>query len=202
MDTNLTKTENSIDKNAVRSKQIALAGLFAALSYIGFQFFRIDIPVGPAKTAFHLGNTFVTLAALFLGGPLGGLAGGAGLTIADLTSGYATSAPKTFFLKFMIALITGLVAHKAFKINQITDHKKLVLAAVVSSASGLLFNVFADPSVGYFYKRYLFGLQVDLAETLAKISALTTFVNAVASVAFASILYLILRPTLKKSQLI
>ena len=49
-------------------RQLALAGLFAALCYIGFTFCKIDIPVGTEKTAFHLGNVFCVLAALLLGG--------------------------------------------------------------------------------------------------------------------------------------
>ena len=48
-------------------KKLAQAGLLAALCYIGFAFFKIDIPVGPEKTAFHLGNVFCVLAALLLG---------------------------------------------------------------------------------------------------------------------------------------
>ena len=91
--------------------QLAQTALMAALCYIGFQFLRIDIPIGGDKTAIHLGNAFCVLGALLLGGLKGGLAGAVGMTIADLTSGYADSAPRTFFMKLMIGLIVGLVAH-------------------------------------------------------------------------------------------
>ena len=195
---------NNVGKEMVKTgtddrvKKLALAALFAALSYIGFQVFRFDIPVGTEKTAFHLGNTFVALGALFIGGAMGVSAGAVGLTIADLTSGYATSAPKTFILKLLIGLIVGLVAHKGFKINEIVEKKKLVLATVCSASCGLLFNIIADPLVGYFYKQYVLGLPQEISEAFAKISALTTSVNAVASVVFATVLYLALRPVLKK----
>lgn len=60
------------DKTALSTSEqiarLAQAALFAALSYIGFQVFRFDIPVGTEKTAFHFGNTFVVLGALLLGG--------------------------------------------------------------------------------------------------------------------------------------
>ena len=94
-----------IRKTDVRT--LAQASVFAALCYIGFALFKIDIPVGAEKTAFHLGNVFCVLAALFLGGLWGGMAGAVGMTIADLTSGYVTSAPKTFLLKLGIGLIVG-----------------------------------------------------------------------------------------------
>ena len=89
--------------------KLTQCALIAALAYVGFQFLRIDIPVGTERTAIHLGNTFVVIGALLLGG-WGGFAGAMGLTMADLTSGYITSAPKTFILKLVIGLITTLVA--------------------------------------------------------------------------------------------
>lgn len=181
--------------------KLALGGLFAALSYIGFQFLRIDIPVGAEKTAFHLGNTFVVLSALLLGPIWGGLSGAVGLTIADLTSGYATSAPKTFILKLCIGLIAGFLAHKVFHITTTKDKKKVPVATVVSSAVAMLFNCVADPLVGYVYKKYLFGVPQELSAALAKIGALTTFVNAILAVFIASIAYLALRPALKKAGL-
>ena len=53
--------------------RIAQAGLLAALCYIGFAFFKIDIPAGTEKASFHFGNVFCVLAALLLGGYWGGL---------------------------------------------------------------------------------------------------------------------------------
>ena len=96
-----------------RILQLTQCALIAALAYVGFQFLRIDIPVGTERTAIHLGNTFVVLGALLLGG-WGGFAGALGLTMADLTSGYLTSAPKTFLLKLVIGLIATLVSRKFF----------------------------------------------------------------------------------------
>ena len=62
----------------------------------------------------------------------------------------------------------------------------------------MAFNVVADPVVGYFYKRYLFGLPQDLASALAKISAGTTAVNAVVAVIVSVIFYIAIRPVLKR----
>lgn len=197
----MSKMEKELVRTGVsdeKVKKLALAALFAALSYIGFQVFRFDIPVGTEKTAFHLGNTFVALGALFIGGAMGGAAGAVGLTIADLTSGYATSAPKTFILKLLIGIIVGFMAHRVFKVNEITEKKKLLMATVLSAACGLAFNIVADPLVGYLYKQYVLGIPQEISAAFAKIAALTTSVNAVASVVFATILYIALRPLLKR----
>lgn len=181
---------------------LAEAALLAALCYVGAGYLKIDIPVGTEKTMFHLGNVFCVLAALLLGGMWGGLAGAVGMTLSDLMTGYVTSAPKTFLLKLCIGLIVGLVAHKIFKIAKAGfQTKKLPAAVVVSCIAGMAFNVVADPIVGYFYKTYLLGVPQDLAKTLAKINSITTLVNAIIAVVVASLVYLALRPALKKAGL-
>lgn len=194
---------NTTEHKKFNTKKLAQAALCAALCYIGFSFFKIDIPVGTEKTAFHLGNVFCVLAALLTGGLYGGLAGAVGMTIADLTSGYVTSAPKTFFLKLCIGLVVGLVAHKIFRLNE-EEHSTRYVAGVtiLSAAAGMVFNIFADPIVGYFYKTYLLGIPQDLSKALAKIGALTTSVNALIAVAVASVLYLAIRPAMKKANLL
>ena len=182
-------------------KRLALAGLLAALCYIGFAVFKIDIPVGPEKTAFHFGNVFCVLAALLLGGYWGGLAGAVGMTIGDLTTPYVTSAPKTFLLKLCIGLIVGLVAHKLLKLSRDHSVKYVTGATIAACVSGMAFNVVADPLVGYFYKTYLLGVPQDIASTLAKMATLTTGVNAIVAVVAATIFYLALRPALRKAGL-
>ncbi len=182
-------------------KRLAQAGLLAALCYIGFAFFKIDIPVGPEKTAFHFGNVFCVLAALLLGGYWGGLAGAVGMTIGDLTTSYVTSAPKTFLLKLFIGLIVGLVAHRIFRLSRDHSAKYVTGVTVLASACGMVFNIVADPLVGYFYKTYLLGVPQDIASALAKMATVTTAVNAVVAVIAASVFYLALRPALKKSGL-
>lgn len=182
--------------------KITMAALFAALCYVGFAYLKVDIPVGTGKTAFHLGNVFCVLAALFLGGFWGGMSGAVGLTIADLTSGYVTSAPKTFLMKLCIGLITGLVAHKCFRISQEDRRVSLPVAAGVSAVAGMAFNAVFDPIVGYFYKTYVLGQPQDIAKALAKVAAVTTLVNAVIAVVAATVLYLALRPALTKAKLL
>ena len=184
-------------------RKLCTAALFAALCYIGFTFCKIDIPVGTEKTAFHLGNVFCVLAALFLGGFWGGLSGAVGMTIADLTTAYVTSAPKTFVLKLCIGLITGFVAHKIFKLSQDKERKlPLTAATAISCAAGMAFNIVADPLVGYFYKMYILGVPQEAASIWAKIGAVTTSVNAVVAVIAATLLYMALRKAMKRTNLL
>ena len=184
--------------------KIAQTALFAALCYVIFTYLQIKIPMpGGDATSIHLGNAFCVLAALLLGGWYGGLAGAIGMGIADVMDPiYITGAPKTFILKLCIGLITGLVAHKIAKINESTDKKYVFKWSVIASVAGLAFNVVADPIVGYFYKQYILGQPQELAQALAKMSAVATLFNAVVSVILVAVIYNAVRPVLIKSHLL
>ena len=188
-------------KGTANVRTLTMAAMFAALCYVGFAFFQIKIPVGDSSTSFHLGNVFCVLAALMIGGLWGGLAGAVGMTIGDLLDPvYITSAPKTFLLKLGIGLIAGFVAHRIFHLSHDKARKvPLPVAVVLSCSAGMAFNIVADPLVGYFYKMYIMGVPQDAATILAKMSAVTTSVNAVIAVIAATVFYLALRPILKRS---
>lgn len=181
--------------------QLTQAAMIAALAYIGFQFLRIDIPVGTERTAFHLGNTFVVLGVLLLGG-WGGTAAALGLTIADLTGGYATSAPKTFLLKLAITLFAWLISRKLFHIEEEKTVKRQSFIALISAAVSLACNVVLDPVVGYFYKTYIFGIPQDASLLLAKISSVTTLVNAILSTVCVVVFWTGIYPPLKRGGLL
>ena len=193
-----------MNKQNTTVMKLAETALLAALCYVSFTFLQIKIPVpGGDATSLHIGNAFCVLAALLLGGVYGGLAGAVGMTIADLMDPvYITVAPKTFVLKLCIGLITGLVAHKVAKINESTDKSYVFKWSLIASVAGLAFNVVADPVVGFFYKQYILGQPQEMAAVLAKLSAVTTFVNAVVSVILVVFIYNALRPALIKMNLI
>ena len=188
----------------VKLKKLMQTALLAALCYVSFTFLQIKIPVpGGDATSLHIGNAFCVLAALLLGGLYGGLAGAIGMTLADIFDPvYITVAPKTFILKLCIGLITGFVAHRVANISESNDKKYILKWSIIASICGLAFNVIADPIVGFFYKQYVLGQPQDAATILAKLSAATTFVNAVVSVVLVTFLNNTLRPILLKANLL
>jgi uncharacterized membrane protein len=198
------KAVKHMNKQNTKVMKLAETALLAALCYVSFTFLQIKIPVpGGDATSLHIGNAFCVLGALLLGGWYGGVAGAIGMTIADLMDPvYITVAPKTFVLKLCIGLITGLVAHKYAKINESTDRKYVFKWSLIASIAGLAFNVVADPIVGYFYKQYLLGQPQEMANVLAKMSAVTTFANAIVSVILVAFLYNAVRPALIKAHLL
>ena len=75
--------------------------------------------------------------------------------------------------------------------------KTFILKLCIGLITGLI-----DPIVGFFYKQYILGQPQDAAIILAKLSATTTFINAVVSVILVVIIYNAIRPILKKSGLL
>ncbi len=183
--------------------KLVLTGLMAALCYVAFTFLKIPIPTfGGDYVALHIGNAFCVLAALLLGGVYGGVAGSLGMTIADILDPvYITSAPKTFILKLCIGLIAGFVAHRIAHITEDHDAGYIFRWSLIASIAGLGFNVIMDPIVGYFYKNYILGVQSDAAKIMSTWAAGVTFINAVAGTIVVVVVYMAVRPVLKKSGL-
>ena len=181
-----------------KTYQLALAALFAALSYAVFTFLQIKIPVGADMTSIHLGNAVVVLGAFIIGGPLGGIAGAIGMSIGDLLDPvYAPLVPKTLFCKLLIGLITGFVAHRIGGITTPDDPKHILRWTIIAAACGLIFNMFADPIIGYWYKILILGKPA--ADLSLKINFVATTINAVVSLVVSVAVYAALRPALQKA---
>jgi uncharacterized membrane protein len=182
-------------------KKITYAGLMAALCYVGYAVFPA---INASGTKVHVGNAFVVLGALLLGGLYGGLAGAIGLSIADITLGYSASAPRTFITKLVIGLIVGLVAHKIAKISQ--DHKRsyIIKWSAISAVAGLAFNCVFEPALKYFWFTILTPNAEKAASAISALIAITTYatiINAVINSVLAVVIYNALRPALSKANL-
>lgn len=183
--------------------KLVITALMAALCYVSFSYLKIPLPTGGGgMTALHIGNAFCVMAALFLGGGYGGLAGSLGMTIADLLDPrYVTSAPRTFVLKLCIGLISGFVAHKIAHITEEHDTKYIFKWTLISAVAGLGFNVIMDPIAKYFYENYFLGIHSDVAKISATWAAGATFINAVAGTVLVVVVYMAARTVLKKEGL-
>ncbi|MCI5774245.1 MAG: ECF transporter S component [Erysipelotrichaceae bacterium] len=176
------------------TKKLSLMALFAVICYVSFAYAKINIPL-PAGSmiSIHIANAIVVLCALLLDGKAGGLAGAVGLSIADILDPvYFVSAPKTFFLKFCIGLIAGTLAHRYFHLRELTDRKQISKACIVSASAALAFNVIASPLIGYFFDRFILGINDVSANLILAWSSSVTLFNAVVCVFVAWILYMLL----------
>ncbi len=179
--------------------KLTVTALMTALCYVAFAFLQIKIPTPVGFTSFHLGNTFCVLAALLLGGVPGGIAGAIGMGIGDLLDPvYITVAPKTIILKLGIGIVTGLLAHKVFHIQE-ENGKSLYKKVVLSCTGGMVFNLIGETLLSYLYYLVILGNAEKAAGYLAGAKFITTGVNGVLAIIIASSLYIAMYPRLKNN---
>ncbi|MCR5526606.1 MAG: ECF transporter S component [Lachnospiraceae bacterium] len=189
------------EKN-IHLMKLAYTGLMAALCYIGYAIFPALNATG---TKIHIGNAFVVLGALLLGGPHGGIAGAIGLSLADILGGYAMSAPRTFICKLVIGLVVGFVAHKIAKISHNHPRSYILRWSAISAISGLAVNCVLEPAIKYFWFTILTPNAEKAASAVSALVAITTYatvINAVINSIVGVIAYLALRPVLFKTGLL
>ena len=139
-----------------KTKMLTFTALFAVLNFIAFTYGKINIPISVGgTTAIHVANAVVVLSSWLLGPVYGGLAGAVGLSLADVLDPlYISSAPKTFIHKYCIGYISGKTAER-LGLREKSEKKDITVAAALSAAAGLCFNVIFDPVIGYLFKRFV-----------------------------------------------
>lgn len=110
-----------------RIKSMVYTSLLAALVCVAT--FTIKVPSFVTNGYTHLGDGFIFIAVILLGGKNGAWAGAIGAALADILGGYTHYALPTFVIKGIMALIMGYV------INKMAEDNKLswVIGAVLGS---------------------------------------------------------------------
>lgn len=179
------------------ARRLALAGMMAAVVFVG-NYARIVIPISlGGQTAFTLGNIFSCLSGLLLG-PVGGLSSGIGAALYDLMDPrYAPDCWITFLTKGAMGLVTGLVVRGAWKRDAVTYLR--ALAGTVAGCAAYYVLYFAKT---FFYSGLLLkSLTVPLAWALVLEKVPASIFNAAIAIAAAPGLYLAVRSALKRSGL-
>lgn len=97
----------------MKTKNLTLTALFAALIFVGTYFFKIPLSFAGGYT--HLGDGLLIVAVLFLGTRRGTLAAAIGMGLSDLIGGYMIWVLPTICLKSLWAFMVGLFAFKFCK---------------------------------------------------------------------------------------
>ena len=108
--TTAAKAENSIGQ----VQFLTITALFIALTYVFTAFVNVRLPITANGGLIHLGNVPLFICAILFGKKSGALAGGIGMGLFDLLSGWTAWAPFTF-------VIVGLMG---FSVGAITEKKK------------------------------------------------------------------------------
>lgn len=84
-----------------RTLKAVYSALFTALIFVGTQFIRIPLPFG----YFNMGDCFIILSAVIIGGKCSMIASALGAVLADVLSGYIVYAPATVIIKPLMAAV-------------------------------------------------------------------------------------------------
>ena len=93
---------------------LTVTAIFVALTYIFTAFINVRLPIAANGGLIHLGNVPLFIGAIIFGKKTGAIAGGVGMGLFDLLSGWTLWAPFTF-------VIVGLMG---FTVGKLTENEK------------------------------------------------------------------------------
>ena len=112
--------------SGVSVKSITVCAMFIALTYVATAFINIRLPIAANGGLVHLGNVPLFVAAVLFGRKIGAVAGGVGMAMFDLLSGWTSWAPFTLVIVALMGYLAGLITE---------NHKKtgwIILAVFVA----------------------------------------------------------------------
>lgn len=146
MKTNSTAASAARTNSNIQS--LAITALSIALVYLFTAFVNVQLPFGGKGGLIHLGNIPLFIFAILFGKKTGAIAGGIGMGLFDLVSGWTMWAPFTFVIVGLMGYVTGLVTEK--KKTYATYVLAMVLACIIKIvgyyiAEGILYGNWIVP---------------------------------------------------------
>lgn len=120
------------------TKMLVINGLFIALTLVATMFINIRLPMIGNGGLIHLGNVPLFLGAFIFGKRTGAIAGGIGMGLFDLISGWTAWAPFTFVIVGIMGYVSGLISEK-FKVRPVIANTVAVAAALIIKIVGYYF---------------------------------------------------------------
>lgn len=102
----------SIQRKKTDTKDLVITALFIALVYVFTAFINVRLPIGGNGGLIHLGNIPMFLAAIIFGKKAGAIAGGVGMGLFDLLSGWGAWAPFTLVIVGLMGFTVGCITEK------------------------------------------------------------------------------------------
>ena len=135
-------------------QKIILIGLFSSLVFVSTSI-RLFIPIPDGYTLINFGHVSCLLASFFLGATRGAIAAAFGSTLFDLFNPlFLSSAPLTFFSKFLLAFICGKIYENKNITKSLT--KKVILSSSVSSVVYIVLHILKIFIYNYYFLKISF----------------------------------------------
>ena len=133
-------TESIVIKRNSKTRDLVETALLIALVFVATRFINIRLPVAIHGGLIHTGNAMLFLSAIGFGKKKGALAGGFGMAIYDILSGWLAWAPFTFVIRFSMGYLIGYMTHLDKR-----NGDSLPLNLIAISLSGILMII------GYYF---------------------------------------------------
>lgn len=99
-------------KTQIHVKDLTICAMCIALTYVFTAFINIRLPIQANGGLVHLGNVPLFVAAIVFGKKTGAIAGGIGMALFDLLSGWVAWAPFTLIIVALMGFTAGLINEK------------------------------------------------------------------------------------------
>ena len=110
MKTSTTTTAQTADSKSLSNiRFITITALFIALTYVFTAFINIRLPITANGGLIHLGNVPLFICAIIFGKKSGAIAGGVGMGLFDLLSGWTAWAPFTLIIVGLMGYAVGAI---------------------------------------------------------------------------------------------
>lgn len=107
-----TKTVAKATSTTEQVKSLTITAFGIALVYVFTWLINIRLPFAPNGGLIHLGNVPLFIFAIIFGKKTGAIAGGVGMGLFDLVSGWTLWAPFTFVIVGCMGFVMGLITEK------------------------------------------------------------------------------------------
>ncbi len=132
-----------MNDNMHRTLELVITALMIALTYVFTWLLNIRLPFVGSGGLIHLGNVPLFIAAILFGKKVGALAGGVGMGLFDLMSGWTAWAPFTFVIVGLMGYTVGWFAEKKpFSHNTVNSTISLILALLIKIVGYYFAEVF------------------------------------------------------------
>lgn len=182
--------------NDNKIKSMVMVAVFATITFLGIQAFRIPMPAAVGTPFVHFGHIFVVMGVLLLGGRRGAVSGMLGLVIFDILNGFMQDIPQVFIETIVKCLLVGaLMAYMKRRAGG--ERKKEYAGAVLCACVYAVMNIVIEFVMGIVKMMILgSGFHAALLGSVTSIPA--TVINAVFMAVTVTVLYLPVRSVFQK----
>lgn len=113
---------------------LTVTALFTALTYLFTAFINVRLPIAANGGLIHLGNVPLFIGAILFGRKTGMIAGGIGMGLFDLLSGWTLWAPFTLVIVGLMGYVAGWMTEKEGHQNYFWYTAAILAACIIKIA--------------------------------------------------------------------